>query len=196
VSAAFPELLRDLLNGVLQLSPEQVAALEAHYELLLKWNRALSLTSVDDPARLVERHYCESLFVGSCLPSGELSIADIGSGPGFPGIPLAIFRPECRVVLIESHQRKAVFLKEATRKLPNVRVLAARAESVQESFDWLVSRAVSYEDLAPILEKLAPNSLLLTGDEKPPSKRINWVRSVKLPWGRNRFVRIGNRSAG
>jgi len=70
-----------------------------------------------------------------------------GLGAGFPGIPLAIFRPELQVTLIESHQRKAVFLREAARGLSNVLVIAERAESVNESFDWVVSRAVAVEEV-------------------------------------------------
>ena len=191
-SAAFPDLLRERLSGVLELAPLQMAALESHYELLLKWNRVLNLTSVSKPTEIVERHYCESLFAGAHLPAGALSIVDIGSGPGFPGLPIAVLRPDCRVALVESHQRKAVFLKEATRSLPNVRVLAVRAESLAETFDWVVSRAVSYEDLAPILAKLARNGALLTGGEEPPAgSGFGWVRSVKLPWGTQRYLRIG-----
>jgi 16S rRNA (guanine527-N7)-methyltransferase len=193
-STAFPDLLCERLSGVLELLPVQVAALESHYQLLLKWNRVVNLTSVSKPAEIVERHYCESLFVGGHLPAGEFSIVDIGSGPGFPGLPIAILRPDCRITLVESHQRKAVFLKEATRSLPNVRVLAVRGETLTETYDWVVSRAVSYEDLAPILAKLARSVALLTGGEGPPAGTgFDWVRSVKLPWGTQRFLRIGTR---
>ena len=92
----FAELLLERLDGVAVLSQDQVRRLEAHYELLLRWNKVINLTSVHKPAEAVERHYCESLFLGAHLPPGAFSIADIGSGAGFPGIPVAVLRPSAR----------------------------------------------------------------------------------------------------
>jgi len=116
----------------------------------------------------------------------------VGSGAGFPGFPVAVLRPECSVTLIESHQRKAVFLREASRKVPNVRVLAKRAENVGETFDWVISRAVSYADLAGVLKKLAQNADLLSGAERPPeSMGFVWDAPVALPWGSQRFLWTG-----
>ena len=109
--------------------------LEAHHRLLEKWNRTLNLTRISD----VERNYGESLFLGRHLPAGRLRICDIGSGAGFPGFPVAVLRPDCEVTLIEAHQRKAVFLKEAARCMPNIRVVGKRAEDVDDKFDWAVS---------------------------------------------------------
>jgi 16S rRNA (guanine(527)-N(7))-methyltransferase RsmG len=189
----FADLLRQRLAGIVELSVGQVEALEAHYQLLLRWNRTLNLTSIKRMEEAVERHYCESLFLGRRLPQGRLRIADIGSGAGFPGFPVAVLRPDCSVTLIESHQRKAVFLREASRKLPNVRVLARRAEDVDEQFDWAISRAVSYKDLASFLKNLAPNVDLLTGGEAPPDGiGFVWQPPILLPWGRERFVRTGH----
>ena len=165
--------------------------LEAHYQLLKKWNRVLNLTSVDDYDEAVERHYGESLFLGRHLPDGVLRIADIGSGAGFPGIPVAVLRPDCLVTLIESHQRKAVFLREATRGLSNVRVISKRAEDVMEGFDWVISRAVSYEDLGKNLKRLASRVALLTGADEPPVKLgFCWEPPIALPGGTNRFLRV------
>jgi 16S rRNA (guanine527-N7)-methyltransferase len=171
-----------------------VSALEGHYEMLLQWNRKLNLTSVSGLEESVERHYCESLFLAAHLPAEPLRIADIGSGAGFPGLPIAVYRPDCRVALIESHLRKCVFLREASRALPNVRVLAERAEALKEGFDWVVSRAVSYQDLKPILKKMAPTVDLLTGTEAPPEELgFAWDAPVPLPWGERRFLRRGHR---
>ena len=139
----------------------QRTALEAHFELMLRWNAKLNLTRITDRAEAWERHYKESIFLANKLPPGPLKIADVGSGAGFPGIPIAVVRPECQVTLIESHQRKAVFLREATRDLSNVRVLAIRAESVTEQFDWIVSRAVAPAEVLKL--NFAPNVALLTG---------------------------------
>ena len=176
------------------LTAAQEAALEAHLDLLMRWNQKLNLTAIRSREEAVERHYCESLFLGARLPAGPLRIADVGSGAGFPGFPVAVLRPDCAVTLIESHQRKAVFLREATRGLPNIRVLARRAEDVEDSFDWGISRAVSYADLGSFLKRLAPNADLLTGAEVPPADLgFEWDAAVPLPWGKQRFLRRGSR---
>src|SRR5581483_10534515 len=191
-SPGFSEVLQRRLAGIVELHAGQVAALAEHYELLLKWNRVLNLTSVDSLEEAVELHYGEALFLARHLPAQPSRIADIGSGAGFPGIPVAVFRPDCHVTLIESHQRKAVFLREATRKLPNVRVMATRAEEVSEPFDRAISRAVSYADLAPILKKIARAADLLTGSEEPPGEIcFEWNPPIRIPWSRNRFLRMG-----
>ena len=188
----FADVLRARLHGILDLSPSQVSALHAHYQLLLRWNRTLNLTRVESLEEAVVRHYCESLFLASHLPTVPIRIADIGSGAGFPGFPVAIARPDCHVTLIESHQRKAVFLREATRSLSNVRVLAQRAESVTETFDHAISRAVSYSDLSVPLKRLAENADLLTGVDAPPdSLPFEWQPAIPLPWGLHHVLQIG-----
>ncbi len=199
----FADLLRARLAGIVELTPAQIELLEGHYELLVKWNQTLNLTRIEGVEEAVERHYAESLFLASCLVSRcgnrPLRIADIGSGGGFPGLPVAIFLPDCSVTLIESHQRKAVFLKEASRNLPNVKVAAKRAEEMAlvngDKFDVAISRAVSYADLAKPLKRLAVSAYLLTGAEEPPEK-IGFVSSrvLALPWASeretSRFLRI------
>jgi 16S rRNA (guanine527-N7)-methyltransferase len=188
----FRELLREKLQKIAPLSEDQVALLEAHYELLKRWNQALNLTRIENVADAVERHYCESLFLGLHLPSEAATIADLGSGGGFPGYPVAVLRPDCVVTLIESHQRKAVFLKEVSRSARNVRVVAKRGEEISERFDHVISRAVSYEDLAPFLKALGSNADLLTGVEEPSAKLgFTWEAGIPLPWGKQRFLRIG-----
>jgi 16S rRNA (guanine527-N7)-methyltransferase len=182
----FPELLARCSS----LSPVQVAALKDHYDLLCRWNKVLNLTTIDRLEDAVERHYCEALFLADRLP--ELgSFADIGSGAGFPGFVVAIARPNCSVTLVESHQRKAVFLREASRKVPNIKVRAARAETIHETFDWMISRAVSYQDLSAVVPRLAPRIALLSGAEEPPATWPFEWQTTPLPGGKNRFLRIG-----
>jgi 16S rRNA G527 N7-methylase RsmG len=122
----------------------------------------------------------------------------VGSGAGFPGFPVAVYRPDCLVTLVESHQRKAVFLQEAARSVPNVRVLARRAEQVEEEddeFDLAISRAVSYRDLSPSVRVLAPAAYLLGGAESAPAEMgFEWEPPVLLPWGKQRYLWIGHRS--
>jgi 16S rRNA (guanine527-N7)-methyltransferase len=161
--------------------------LEAHYKLLEKWNRTLNLTRISD----VERNYGESLFLGRHLPASRLRICDIGSGAGFPGFPVAVLRPDCEVTLIEAHQRKAVFLKEASRGLGNIRVVAKRAEDLDDKFDWAVSRAVSDVDLSMVLPRLAGRVALLTGAEEPRLPGFLWQEVILVPGSQNRYLRIG-----
>jgi hypothetical protein len=96
------------------------------------------------------------------------------------------------VTLIEAHQRKAVFLKEASRGRANIRVLAKRAEDVDDKFDWAISRAVSDVDLSAVLPRLAEQVALLTGVEEPQIAGFQWQTAVLLPESRNRYLRIGH----
>jgi 16S rRNA (guanine(527)-N(7))-methyltransferase RsmG len=179
------------------VTPEQAALLEAHFALLSRWNQKLNLTRIRVRAEAVERHYNESLFLARHLPVGPLKIADIGSGAGFPGFPVAVVRPECIVTLMESHQRKAVFLREACRKLPNVRVIAGRAEECRDTFDWVLSRAVSYADLARVLARLGRHAALLTGADEPPAVLgFEWRPAIPLAASKQTFLRLGERLGG
>lgn len=188
----FRELLLKKLQGIAEVRPRMIEALEAHYDLLLRWNRTLNLSSIEGAEETVERHYCEAIFLGVHLPAEALQIIYIGSGAGFPGFPVAVLRPDCDVSLVEAHQRKAVFLREASRGMRNIRVLAMRAETVGERFDHAICRAVSYNDLRRVLKKLAPAADLLTGEEGPPGGLgFDWAEPVRLPWGRSRFFRTG-----
>jgi len=154
------------------LNADQLNCLEDHYELLLRWNQKVNLTRITSLTDAVRYHYCESLYLAQSLPKRALRIIDIGSGGGFPGIPLAIYRPDCEVTLVESHQRKAVFLCEAVRNLVNARVLPQRAENVGGEYDWMVSRAVRAKDILKL--RLAANISILGADGN------------KLPWGEAR----------
>jgi len=155
----------------------------------------MNLTSVPPGPEMVERHYGESLFFGAHLPVTAVSIVDIGSGAGFPGVPLAIQEDSRRVTLVESNQKKAVFLKEAARSLINVSVLATPAEEVRRTFDWIVSRAVDPTEVLRLLPRLALRVGLMIGegDVSDVKKRtdIAWSEPIQLPWGDRRFCVYG-----
>jgi 16S rRNA (guanine(527)-N(7))-methyltransferase RsmG len=196
----FAELLdRELVRWV-RLTDDQVAALYDHYALLERWNQKMSLTSVEPGAETVIRHYCESLFFATHLDNSANSIVDIGSGAGFPGVPIGILKPACKVSLVESNQRKAVFLREATRNLVNVSVIARRAEEISASFDWLVSRAVNPKLVLTLVPKLAPRIGLMLGEndfiELREAKHIAWSEPIRLPWGDRRICVFGKVSRG
>jgi 16S rRNA (guanine527-N7)-methyltransferase len=143
--SAFSELLASEFSPYGRLQGEQLDRLERHYSLLTQWNKRLNLTRIVNLSDAVRLHYCESLLLGQHLPPGQLRVVDVGSGAGFPGIPAAILRPDCHFDLVESHRRKAVFLVEASRELPNARVLAQRAENCAPEYDWMISRAPAHE---------------------------------------------------
>jgi 16S rRNA (guanine527-N7)-methyltransferase len=184
----FRELVREC-GGV---SESEAAALEAHYELLCRWNKVVNLTAIGTLEEAVARHYCEALFLAQRLPDDSASVADIGSGAGFPGFPVAVVRPGCTVTLIEADQRKAVFLREAARGRSNVRVLALRAEAVKERFDWVISRAVSYAELGRGGRKLGTRLALLTGAETPPDAWALQWETIAIPGSRQRVLRISS----
>jgi 16S rRNA (guanine527-N7)-methyltransferase len=174
---SFPDLLRR--NSPISLSDTQLDALNRHYELLLRWNSVMNLTAIRDIEEIVLRHYCESLFLAQYLPEQSISIADIGSGPGFPGFPVAVARPDCSITLIESHRRTGVFLKETSRGIPNIFVLTERAKDVKRTFDWVIARAVRIQDV--LGSGLARNYAVLVGGEQ---------EGISLPWGKNRRLLI------
>jgi 16S rRNA (guanine527-N7)-methyltransferase len=188
----FSELLRKRINLVVDLTPLQVDQFERHYELLIKWNRVLNLTALHRLEEIVERHYCESIFLAMNLPLGQLSIGDVGSGAGFPGVPVAIMRPECRVSLIEAHGRKSVFLREASRDLKNAQVLSKRVEDVDLEFEWMVCRAVRFSEIEESVS-LTTARVAILGTQEPLSSCFTWNAPVQLPWGRQRYLWVGTR---
>src|SRR5580692_3491382 len=140
--------IKDLLTPYLQEVPATLLPqLPTYLDLLLKWNARTNLTAIRDPEEIVRRHFGESLFAGQHLdtPLPE-TLLDLGSGAGFPGLPIALLHPEIKVTLAESQNKKATFLREVVRtlNLPNVEVWAARAESLPPSrqFHTVTLRAV------------------------------------------------------
>src|ERR1700687_5601107 len=112
----------------IRLDPEQLKQLGRHVDLLLKWNKSVNLTAIVGPDEVVEKHVLDSLAVAPLLPSG--SLLDAGTGAGFPGIPIAIARPDLEVALVDSVQKKVAFLKSALAelRLPKVKAYAVRLE--------------------------------------------------------------------
>jgi 16S rRNA (guanine527-N7)-methyltransferase len=190
----FVGLLNEHFAGA--LSPLQTSALYVHYAKLQQWNKILNLTAVGGLNETVVRHYCESLFLGRQLPEAPVAVLDFGSGAGFPGIPMAVLRPDCRFVLSESHQRKAVFLREATRHFANVSVLAVRAEQIRDTFDWVVSRAVKPRDVLKTARRIGSRLALLLGEADAQGLQttpgVVWDSPLQLPWGKRRVLLCGD----
>ena len=129
----------------LEVSTEQVSLLIQYVELLNKWNKAYNLTSVRDPKDMIIKHIMDSLMVGPLL-KGQ-SFIDVGTGPGLPGIPLAILYPERKFVLLDSLGKRITFLRQVVfqLKLENVTPVKSRVEEYHpdQPFDGVLSRAFS-----------------------------------------------------
>jgi 16S rRNA (guanine527-N7)-methyltransferase len=148
-------LLAPFLEGE-ALSAAQLAKFSAYLDLLLRWNARINLTAVRQPREIVTRHFGESVFAARRLlpePDSPIEVADLGSGAGFPGLPLKIVHPAVRLTLIESQSKKAVFLNEAIRtlQLENARVLNTRGETVDQRFELVTLRAVErFSEALPV----------------------------------------------
>jgi 16S rRNA (guanine527-N7)-methyltransferase len=148
----------------IQLNDRQVKQFELYYQELVEWNTRINLTAITNYHSVQVKHFLDSLMIILVLPDRELqrpdfSIADIGTGAGFPGLPLKILLPQLRLVLIEPTAKKTAFLRHIVGKLElqNVEILNARAEEAahlplyREQFALVVSRAVA---LLPTLVEL------------------------------------------
>ncbi len=141
---------RDLfINGLeilgISYNEGQIEAFSRLLSELKKWNRAYNLTGLRTDADIVIKHFLDSLLFHKVLPKAVHTVADIGSGAGFPGIPMKIIQPELSVTLVEPSQKKAQFLAHIQRKLrlDRLRIINARVEDVQgERFDAAVTRAL------------------------------------------------------
>ncbi len=177
---ALPAALQDdLSRGLTSLSLDAGALappLLAYLTLLDRWNRTYNLTAIRDPREMVTRHLLDSLAMHPFVENEAL--ADLGTGPGLPGIPLAIAKPHLRVTLVESNGKKARFLREAVRTLglTNARVAQSRAEALDEpaAYDAITARAL--DTLAGIIEVgghlLKPGGKLLAMKGVRPDEEI------------------------
>jgi 16S rRNA (guanine527-N7)-methyltransferase len=143
------EVCRSKLNALLTevghgpLDPSLITRFQDYLSLLLRWNARVNLTAIRDEDGILSRHFVESIACARALPAEIRTLLDFGSGAGFPGIPIALCRPEIAVTLAESQGRKAAFLQEAVRVLGiSATVHAGRAEALTTPFDCVVLRAV------------------------------------------------------
>jgi 16S rRNA (guanine527-N7)-methyltransferase len=147
LSDVLPELRGELDAGLvaLGLDPALSAPLRAYLALLVRWNATYNLTAIRDPREMVAKHLLDSLAMAAHVADGTL--ADLGTGPGLPGIPLALAKPGLRVTLVESNGKKARFLRAAVRELglPNAEVAESRIEALDRpgAFDQITARALA-----------------------------------------------------
>jgi 16S rRNA (guanine527-N7)-methyltransferase len=210
------------------LSPLQLWTISTYIDILLRWNARINLTAVRQPEEIVTRHFGESLFAARCLfpgnaraeprlgpdrparSSAEASdrrpraadLIDLGSGAGFPGLPIKIWAPGLRVTLVESNQKKAVFLREVVRALTltDIDVVGGRAEDLTQRAQLVTLRAVERFDSAlPVAAGLvAPGgtlALLIGQAQVDRTRRLlpafAWLDPVPIPLSSARVVLAG-----
>jgi len=187
-----------------ELPREQLEQISKYIDILLKWNEKINLTAVRDPEEIVLRHFGESFFTARTLlaPDSAIDVIDVGSGAGFPGMPLKLFAPRIKLSLVEAQEKKATFLREVVRSLAfgNVTVLATRAETLKVFADLVTLRAVErFDEVLPIaghLVKPGGRLALLIGTGQIGSAHqlpeFDWQEAIKVPQSRNRVLLVGN----
>lgn len=145
----------------ISLLKEQYGQFYAYMELLIEWNEKMNLTAITDPKEIILKHFVDSLTIAKYVKEDK-SIIDMGTGAGFPGIPIKIYRKDVKVVLADSLNKRIKFLDEVIDKLKleNVETIHCRAEELgknkqyREKFDYATSRAVA--NLSTLSEYLMP----------------------------------------
>jgi 16S rRNA (guanine527-N7)-methyltransferase len=188
------------------LSQVQLKQIQQYSEMLLHWNRTISLTAVTDPAEIIARHFGESLFAASFLDIGSSRLADVGTGAGFPGLALKIVFPEANIKLFEANLKKCAFLTEVVQRLglANIEVRRARYEESGEKaeaggFDFICARALGEYKMLLSWAKRTLNRngrivLWLGTDDSVRigrSKELFWEAPVPIPESRRRVILVG-----
>jgi len=177
---------------------------EQYISLILRWNTRVSLTAVREVEGILSRHFVESIACARAMPEGVTTLLDFGSGAGFPGIPIALCRPEIAVTLAESQGKKAAFLSEAVRVLGlTAKVHSGRAETLVEKFDCVTLRAVDRMELAvkTAAGLVRPGgwlALMTTGAGLPAlraaaGEEFTWEKPLLQPGGEDRLFALGTR---
>ena len=208
------ELLEPFLGpaDTRRLTLDALDHISMYIDLLQRWNARINLTAIRDEEQIVTRHFGESLFAARhlfplCSPVPPVvkavEVADLGSGAGFPGIPIKLWAPQMHLTLIESNHKKATFLREVARALTltNINIQTARAESLAASFDVVTLRAVErFESILPVAARLlAPQGqlALLIGQAQLTGARsllptLIWSEPIPIPHSQSRILAMAD----
>jgi 16S rRNA (guanine527-N7)-methyltransferase len=221
-SSRIAELLDPFLGppDARRLTPDALENISTYIDLLQRWNARVNLTAIRNEEEIVTRHFGESLFAARHLfpenkndpgvphfspplrEVGTSTVADLGSGAGFPGLPIKLWAPEISLTLIESNHKKATFLREVARALTltDVNIQTTRAESFAGiKFDVVTLRAVErFDSILPIAASLvAPGGqlALLIGQTQLSQAHsslptLNWSRPIPIPHSESRLLAI------
>jgi 16S rRNA (guanine527-N7)-methyltransferase len=210
--ARIAQLLDPFLDDASPLPAAALHQISTYVDLLLRWNARVNLTAVRTPEEIVTRHFGESLFAArqllagpapsnEMLPSSPASlVVDLGSGAGFPGLPLKIWSPDTKVTLIESNHRKVAFLRETIRalRLTNIDVFPGRAEDFPpasanlvtlravERFDHILLTAATLVAPQGRLALLIGQSQLARAHQLLPA--LNWKKPIPIPHSESRVL--------
>jgi 16S rRNA (guanine527-N7)-methyltransferase len=211
--------IASLLRPYAELTAAQLAQTLTYLNLLVKWNAKVNLTAVRNPEEMVTRHFGESFFaVGRLvsetpfaqtpfLPTWSGTAIDVGSGAGFPGLPLAMVAPGAEVTLIEANNKKAAFLNEAifALQLKNAKVFADRAENYPGRGALVTVRAVErFEKSLPVAMNLVAEGgrlALMIGASQVDAARklgaeVEWQDPEPVPGGHSRVLLVGTKRVG
>src|ERR1700681_3641184 len=192
----------------LPATDEQVLQIQQYIKILLIWNEKINLTAIRDPLEILYRHLCESMHAAVAVPVENGRLADVGSGGGFPGLPLKIIRPDLQVFLVESNIKKVTFLAEVIRELglTGAQVLARRYEELGEEMaplDFVCSRALGefsvFLDWARSQQIAAKQVILWIGgrdlEEIQKIRTWDWSEPIEVPHSLRRLLLVGTRKS-
>lgn len=193
-----------LLQPFATLDKKQLDQTSAYLDLLLKWNAKTNLTSVRAPGEIVTRHFGESFFSANLLLArgAAETVIDLGSGAGFPGLPLAVFAPAAQVTLLESNAKKAAFLNEVIHalELTNVETVRQRGEDYPGQADLVTMRAVEeFSKSALVALRLVRRggrlALMIGAAQVDQAKAllrdVSWDPAASLPGSHSRVLLTG-----
>ena len=193
--------IQRLLTPYLPEAPAALCSqLSTYLDLLLKWNARTNLTAIRSPEEIVVRHFGESLFAAHHLSTLTPTLLDFGSGAGFPGVPIALLRPDIAVTLAESQHKKATFLREAVRTLGlPIEIWPARVESMPKSrqFHTVTLRAVDHRTaaIAAAAPRASNRLLLLTTDVPALPQEFSALPPIPLPNSTSTILFFADRTA-
>src|SRR6266853_5963540 len=204
---AYPSLAvirRALAEFKLPAYEDQVLQIQQYIKILLAWNEKINLTAIRDPLEILYRHFCESMYAAEIIPERGGRLADVGSGGGFPGLPLKIIRPDLRVFLVESNLKKATFLAEVVRELGlnDTQVLVRRYEELHEEIaplDYVCSRALGEYPVFlswAASDQIAAKQVILRigARDMPEIQKISgwkWQEPILVPHSLQRLLLVG-----
>ncbi|PYU80382.1 MAG: 16S rRNA (guanine(527)-N(7))-methyltransferase RsmG [Acidobacteria bacterium] len=199
---------RALLEFKIPSFDDQVLQIQQYIRILLVWNEKINLTAIRDPLEILYRHFCESMFAAEAIPLKNGRLADIGSGGGFPGLPLKIMRPGLQVFLVESNIKKVTFLAEVIRELGlnGAQVLARRYEELGEEvapLDYVCTRALgefpAFLEWATSEQIAAKQVILWIGgrdlEEIQKIRSWDWSEPIEVPHSLRRLILLGTRKS-
>ncbi|HET8921425.1 MAG TPA: 16S rRNA (guanine(527)-N(7))-methyltransferase RsmG [Candidatus Acidoferrum sp.] len=205
---SFAVIRRALEEFKLPAYDDQILQIQQYIGILLAWNEKINLTAIRDPLEILYRHFCESMYAAVAVPVENGRLADVGSGGGFPGLPLKIMRPGLRVFLIESNLKKATFLAEVIRELGlrDAQVLVRRYEELGEEvapLDYVCSRALG--EFAPFLEWVGSQHagtkqviLWIGARDLPEIQKVQtwkWHEPIQVPHSLRRYLLVGTKKS-